>query len=339
MFNGIEAHATPTMLQNNGPTPELDQAFNLYSEMRNKDPILVEKHVKGKTNEFFDIAYSLQFAGFGKNEALMRAAEWRSGDLMFREPQQMFFKDDELNSAFTKAYRGFFTSSPTLGSNDMAKLKRQAEIYVKVGLSKDDALEAATNWFASKHKIVNGRPVWTGSQSIPPNFPELAEGFFDNFVEKHGKDFLIEDPSKLTLRPLNPDSDEGWMVMETDEFGMQRAVRSKNGTFVRIGKEALPKIEKMIKSQAFARDEQERLDGLAKQNDPYVKPGGNEFTDQVQKGEQFLEKQDVQQRQRNNFIPTVSSKPKPKTKSERDKTNELIDSVMGTKPLSNTLGR
>jgi hypothetical protein len=192
--------------------PSLVEGAELYVQLHEKSPVLLQRHIRDTETRRFYEAYrtAVTLGRMEPSQAYSHAAN------LIRNPPidnpMTSLSRDDLEAVVRGIGNGneWFQQNPLDGFTPNNEgyvsdwIWRSAQEYSAMGtMTASQAKEEAQRQFLERHTAINGQWVDTSDRNIPPNFEEMAR----TVIEAYAADFPDEDggldPSELTLRADN----------------------------------------------------------------------------------------------------------------------------------------
>ncbi len=200
--------ATETALAPEGkdtPIPPATAAgFDIAKRLKSQAPGLYETMVNDeKMRDLYESAMYFQEDASDPNDqtALLSARRIMSGPGLGPLGD---IKNRQLANAASHITDRLFRADAKNGGEIAAEIDRRARVFIRAGLSPDDAVYRVAKQIGDSRIIINKWAVPTGDAALPDavraRMPEFAADIIKAWADKHGKDEGI-DASDLTLRP------------------------------------------------------------------------------------------------------------------------------------------
>jgi hypothetical protein len=246
--------ATPATVSGNKLPDSLDKSIDLYSQMYAQAPQLLGKHLDDAGMNFYEaVRFGMQSGGFDKKTAVVNALEVNKDPTKYDSPywKQKF---DDISNAVNRTVPGMFMNGAPMNAGEIApQIEQSAKYFSKLGANPKTAVEEAVKRVQANYVNVNDYLVKTGDRAIPASFPQMAKGFIDDYVAKHGTEEGVT-AADLTVQPIGNAAGE-WRIVHKRSPGMM--VDGPEGIF------NLPK----LMDAAKAREETARAAALSGAND------------------------------------------------------------------------
>lgn len=206
--------ATAQNLSGESLPDALVQATDLYMAMYDMAPRLLARHITDETTRDFFEAYRIatEYNGSDRGQAVMQAVKVTQ-DPGYENPLYRQNLADVLEKA-PRWVGGLLGAGSTEVMNQpyvVGEISRLAEFYVRNGLNPDTALKKAEERFKSLNQMVNGNYVFTGSEDLPPNFPQMAESALGQYVQDFPDEGL--EMGDITIAPYENGSGI-WVIID-----------------------------------------------------------------------------------------------------------------------------
>jgi len=226
MFEIAEANANPAdqvMVGEDGNpmvSPRLTEANSLYRDMiANGDGKILALHLDDATEDWLSNIKILMDFGSDEAQAIATANRTKgAADLGF---ERIPFKELEKEIRNTaESWSSYFFGNP---ENDNIRsvaqvAQRLVRVYRKTGMGTKQAVALALERINAGFVMVRGNliPNHTQNNSVPADFPELAEVVIERYFMDHPDEFDGADSSEmLTIYPV----DDGRWVIYNSETG------------------------------------------------------------------------------------------------------------------------
>ncbi|GLK56132.1 hypothetical protein JOD31_001049 [Methylopila capsulata] len=175
--------------------PSVASGFETYKQLHAKSPRLLGAHLKdGKAIEFYEAArVAEQYLGQDQKEALQTAVTATRGDFTGDQSQALRLRQDDLRSKARGTSEWFGRNKPANESYAMAEIEKLGGLYLRLGLSTDNALTEAAKVYKSRTVQVNGTDLYLGDRNAPPDFAAVVEQSIRDFVEDNPDEGLEAD--------------------------------------------------------------------------------------------------------------------------------------------------
>lgn len=200
--------ATETALAPEGKETPLPPAavagYGLYKRLKAQSPQLLESMVTDeKARDLYEVATVLQedstspddqTAMLGARRILSGPGGGPLGDT----------KESELKSAAAGITDRWFAGDAKNGGEIAADISRRARVFIRAGMSPDDAVSRVAKQIGDSRIIINGWAVSTGDAALPDSvrakLPEFSTDIIAKWAKAHGEEEGLEE-GDLTLRP------------------------------------------------------------------------------------------------------------------------------------------
>lgn len=200
--------ATETALAPEGKETPLPPAavagYGLYKRLKAQSPQLLESMVTDeKTRDLYEVATILQEDSTGPDDqtAMLGARRILSGP---GGGPLGDVTDTKLKDAAASITDRWFAGDAKNGGEIAADISRRARVFIRAGMSPDDAVSRVAKQIGDSRIIINGWAVPTGDAALPDSVrakvPEFAADIIKAWAEKHGSEEGL-DEGDLTLRP------------------------------------------------------------------------------------------------------------------------------------------
>lgn len=218
MDAGASAATVPNVSLDN-PPDILIQGYEQYKTLYGKAPTYVEQHLNSKAADFYEMVRVGEELGWDQRTAMSVAMRANApGASKDEAAQRVQFQ--KLNSKVTTILlnkksgglfgSGWFGTSPVNEGKVKTELNRYAQLYVKMGLGEDDAIEKAASRLEKNYFNFNGTLIKRDTR-MPPNFEDYASTAIKDFVAANKDQLNGDDEGDLSLIE-DGTSTGSWMI-------------------------------------------------------------------------------------------------------------------------------
>lgn len=200
--------------------PNLLEGVALYKELNAKSPLVLKKHLKDESaRTFYNLVSVAEELGHGDTKQALLAATTAMQDvneetaipkISLKEIQEV--ADDVADDGW------IFSNAPKNQAPAQADMLKLANLYTKLGMSKEDAIERANERVSQDYTNIHGSLVKTSSVGILA-FPSLVkrEGVHPNNVRSFKK--VYEDYAAKISEGSESESEDLQLVPNTRSEG------------------------------------------------------------------------------------------------------------------------
>ena len=218
-FRVMDAGASAATVPNislDQPPDVLIQGYEKYKSLYGKAPVYLEQNLSSKSADFYEMVRVGEELGWDQRVAMSVAMKANAPGASADEAtqrvqfQKLSAKVDDVVSSTTKG--GFLGIGGTVPKNSglvKTELNRYAQLYMKMGLGEEEAIEYAGARFEKNYFNFNGTLIKRDNR-MPPNFDSYAESAVKDFASKYGKQLDV-DENDLSLLP-DGTSTGSWLI-------------------------------------------------------------------------------------------------------------------------------
>ncbi len=218
-FRVMDAGASAATVPNvslDQPPDVLVQGYEKYKTLYGKAPVYLEQNLTGKAADFYEMVRVGEEMGWDQRLSMsvaMRAnAPGASADEATQRAQFQKLNNkvsDVVSNKKSGGFLGFFGTAPVNEGTVKTELNRYAQLYMKMGLGEDDAIERASARFEKNYFNFNGTLIKRDTR-MPPNFESYAQTAVKDFATKYGEKLHV-DEGDLSLLP-DGTSTGSWLI-------------------------------------------------------------------------------------------------------------------------------
>ncbi|WP_143034219.1 hypothetical protein [Ensifer sp. YR511] len=219
-FRVMDAGASAATVPNvslDSPPDVLIQGYDKYKTLYGKAPVYVEQHLNAKAADFYEMVRVGEELGWDQRLAMSVAMRANApGASKDEATQRVQFQklnirvSDLVADKKVGGFLGFGGTAPINEGTVKTELNRYAQLYVKLGLGEDEAIERAAQRLDKNYFNFNGTLIKRDSR-MPPNFEGFADTAINEFVLKHGDKLDGADAGDLSLLP-DGTSTGSWII-------------------------------------------------------------------------------------------------------------------------------
>lgn len=210
------AAATVPNISLDQPPDNLVKGYEKYKNLYGKAPVYLEQNLNGKAADFYEMVRVGEELGWDERVSMsvaMRAnAPGASADEATQRVQFQKLSskvDDVVSSTTTGGFLGLGGTAPKNSGLVKTELNRYAQLYMKMGLGEEEAIEYAGSRFEKNYFNFNGTLIKRDTR-MPPNFDSYAESAVRDFTAKYGEKLGV-DEDDLSLLP-DGTSTGSWLI-------------------------------------------------------------------------------------------------------------------------------
>lgn len=208
--------AASTVVAAGGQVPQsLNDAYNLYMNLRGASPQLLQQHVDEPSQDFFELArVAQQYHNLDTSQALQIAARATTDPNWNHAAPGLSKKDitDKVTSGLRTMWGTDLTDVWNSDKPATEVVEDATMLNRGLGIPLDAAIKEASQRVQQNYSIINNTAVRTGDKQVPPNFSDLANDYINTFYDAHKADIdkMGFDKSDITL--LNIGDTPNWAL-------------------------------------------------------------------------------------------------------------------------------
>lgn len=210
------AAATVPNISLDQPPDVLIQGYQKYKSLYGKAPVYLEQNLNGKAADFYEMVRVGEELGWDERVSMSVAMKASAPGAAADEATQraQFQKlgakvDEVISSTKQGGFLGLGGTSARNAGTVKTEVNRYAQLYMKMGLGEDEAIEYAGARFEKNYFNFNGTMIKRDTR-MPPNFDSYAQSAVRDFAAKHGEQLGV-DEDDLSLLP-DGTSTGSWLI-------------------------------------------------------------------------------------------------------------------------------
>ncbi|QIX20592.1 hypothetical protein [Agrobacterium pusense] len=220
-FRVMDAGASAATVPNvslDQPPDILIQGYQKYRELYGKAPVYLEQNLNSKAADFYEMVRVGEEMGWDQRLSMSVAMKASApGAAQDEATQRAQFQKLNAKVADVVSSKksgglfgtGLFGTAPVNEGTVKTELNRYAQLYMKMGLGEDDAIEKASARFEKNYFNFNGTLI-KRDERMPPNFESYAQTAVSAFVAKYGEQLHVDEGDLSLLQ--DGTSTGSWLI-------------------------------------------------------------------------------------------------------------------------------